>query len=673
VLTLELPVFSVLRATLNMPIKSFFLAVLTAIVLASCGGDSSTLSSSSPAPQSKALSGAVVVSNTASFSGNRSNYTITKTSTGYTVVDNVGSDGTSTLGSNVTLLRFADTYLSMDTDGIPGQVYRLYQAAFNRTPDTPGLGWWITYMNAGLSLTDVSGYFEGSDEFRTLYGSSVTNENLVTLLYQNVLHRTPDQAGYNLWVNTLNSGQLSRQQVLYYFSESAENKSQVLSAIQNGIAYSPYHLTPAPTLQLAARMSGGAAINSDGTLWTWSGDVGPQLVGPGYSVVALGGSHTLALKSDGSLWAWGNDSQGQLGDGNTADYFFPVWTVYSPERIDSGYSAIAAGGSHSLGLKTDGTLWAWGSSSNGQLGDGGTFTHATPKQIGSGFSAIAAGSLHSVALKNNGTLWAWGSNQYGQLGDGTNIERHTPVLIGSGFVSVSTKDNYTLAIKSDGTLWAWGLNSSGQLGDGTNINRSAPVQIGTGFVSASAGYDHSMAVKADGTVWGWGNGMNGQINPGTGITPSAPVQISTAFTSVSAGFDYSIGIKSDGSLWAWGAGASDSLVSATLSLMQSTQFWLYSPYAGNWSGGYSGIADSGLCSMAISNMGSISGSCSGGRVGLLSISGSVDNRGDASFSLTGASISSSSFSGQFVSTSLVNGYWSIPSTGASGTWSLSKQ
>ena len=169
-------------------------------------------------------------------SGARSDFAFARTSTGFTLTRNSGSQGLDTL-SNVERIIFNDTALAFDTDGIAGQAYRLYQAAFNRQPDLPGLGFWISHMDTGMNLTEVSSRFQGSAEFQSLYGTNVSNSQLVTLLYQNVLHRAPETAGFNFWMNILETGQQSRSVILTSFSESPENKAQVIGSIQNGMEY----------------------------------------------------------------------------------------------------------------------------------------------------------------------------------------------------------------------------------------------------------------------------------------------------------------------------------------------------------------------------------------------------------------------------------------------------
>jgi alpha-tubulin suppressor-like RCC1 family protein len=137
-------------------------------------------------------------------------------------------------------------------------------------------------------------------------------------------------------------------------------------------------------------------------------------------------------------------------------------TSFLTESLWAVEPQISAGYAHSIALKSDGTLWAWGYNGDGELGDGSTTDRYTPVQVsggGSTWAAIAAGYAHTIALKSDGTLWAWGDNDYGQLGDGFNTDRHTPVQVSGGgntWVAIAAGHFHTVALKSDGTLWAWG-------------------------------------------------------------------------------------------------------------------------------------------------------------------------------------------------------------------------
>src|SRR5439155_1562430 len=189
---------------------------------------------------------------------------------------------------------------------------------------------------------------------------------------------------------------------------------------------------------------------------------------------------------------------------------------------------ISAGDTHTVALKSDGTLWAWGLNAYGQLGDGTTSRdRASPVAVGadSNWSAVAAGKgengrAHTVALKTDGTLWAWGHNGFGELGDGTPLSRSSPVQVGSttDWMVVCAGASHTVALKSHGTLWAWGINVDGQLGDGTTATqRLEPVQVGTAtnWAAVAAGVSHTVALKADGTLWAWGQNTFGQLGAGT--------------------------------------------------------------------------------------------------------------------------------------------------------------
>ena len=204
-------------------------------------------------------------------------------------------------------------------------------------------------------------------------------------------------------------------------------------------------------------------------------------------------------------------SEHNLGDDYPAveavESFFAEPTL---EIMSTASLMVSAGGSHSVVIKPDGTLWAWGSNWTGQLGDGTTTNRHSPVRIGtaSNWSSVSAGGSHILGIRTDGTLWAWGNNDYAQLGDGTTTRRHSPVRIGTAtnWASVSANTNHSVGIRVDGTLWAWGGNFHGQLGDGTTTNRHSPVRIGTAtnWANVSAAQWHTVAIRADGTLWAWG-------------------------------------------------------------------------------------------------------------------------------------------------------------------------
>lgn len=200
---------------------------------------------------------------TAVFSGARSNYTITQTATGYTVKDNRGTDGTDTL-VNVERLHFSDARVAIDVLGIGGMAYRLYQAAFNRTPDLGGLGFQMKAMDDGLTIGQVAQNFISSPEFSATYGS-LSDAQFVTQLYANVLHRAPDPDGLAFHEGNLSRGVNTRADVLVGFSESPENQAALLGVIQGGMMYTVINTQNGSTGN--DTMSGGAGNDAlDGGL-----------------------------------------------------------------------------------------------------------------------------------------------------------------------------------------------------------------------------------------------------------------------------------------------------------------------------------------------------------------------------------------------------------------------
>ncbi len=171
------------------------------------------------------------------FTGNRADYTVTKTATGWTVSST--ADGSDTL-TNVERLKFVDSNFALDVSGAAGQAYRIYQAAFNRVPDSAGLGSWIYVMDQGWTLNAVAQGFVNSDEFKKLYASSVTNAQIVSKMYENVLHRTPDPDGYAFWVGVLDRGAATVAEVLAGIGESGENQTALVGVIGNGFSYTPF-------------------------------------------------------------------------------------------------------------------------------------------------------------------------------------------------------------------------------------------------------------------------------------------------------------------------------------------------------------------------------------------------------------------------------------------------
>jgi alpha-tubulin suppressor-like RCC1 family protein len=289
--------------------------------------------------------------------------------------------------------------------------------------------------------------------------------------------------------------------------------------------------------------------------------------------VSAGSFHSLGVRSDGTAWAWGLGSYGRLGDGTVVDRSSPVSDVGG----FTDWIQVSAGGSHSLGVRSDGTAWAWGRGSFGQLGDGTAVNRSSPVSVIGGFTdwiQVSAGYRHSLGLRSDGTAWAWGlGGLFGSLGDGTVDTRSSPVSVVGGFtdwIQVSAGNRHSLGVRSNGTAWAWGLGGFGRLGDGTAVNRSSPVSVVGGFtdwIQVSAGYFHSLGVRANGTAWAWGYGSFGRLGDGTVVDRSSPVSVIGGFTDwiqVSAGSFHSLGVRSDGTAWTWGFGGNGRLGDGTV-------------------------------------------------------------------------------------------------------------
>lgn len=281
---------------------------------------------------------------------------------------------------------------------------------------------------------------------------------------------------------------------------------------------------------------------------------------------AAGDWHTIALKADGSLWAWGGNVDNQVRS--------------SPVRVgtDTDWAQISSASGHNMAIKADGSLWGWGGNTYCQLGDGTTEHKSTPVRIGSDndWLAVTTGHIHTIALKRDGTLWGWGYNQVGNLGPDASWQQCTPIQINpdNDWVSVAASHVYTtLAVKSNGTLWAWGWNYSGEFGDGTNIPSTLPVQIGsdTDWRYATAGYYSSMATKTDGSLWAWGWNGYGQYGDGSTTTSYVPVRTggNDTWRSFSLGGYYSAGVKTDGTFWTWGSNFYGELGDGTNSMKTS--------------------------------------------------------------------------------------------------------
>lgn len=174
------------------------------------------------------------------YAGARTGFTITRTGADVTVADNAGAEGRDVV-TGVERLAFADTHVALDVGAgeVGGRAYRLYEAAFNRTPDVAGVGFWIKVLDSGVHVDVVAQGFLDSQEYHDAYGSAIGNRELITRYYTNILDRAPEQAGIDFWVGRLEDG-ASRAAVLAAISESLENIGGSAALIANGFSYTPY-------------------------------------------------------------------------------------------------------------------------------------------------------------------------------------------------------------------------------------------------------------------------------------------------------------------------------------------------------------------------------------------------------------------------------------------------
>jgi len=383
----------------------------------------------------------------------------------------------------------------------------------------------------------------------------------------------------------------------------------------------------------------GDKIGIPPELWTWgqgtSGQLGNAVTtnvstpvttfagGTNWKQVSAGTNFTSAIKTDGTLWTWGAGGSGLLGNAVTTNVSTPVTTFAG----GTNWKQVSSGTSHTAAIKTDGTLWVWGLGGNGRLGNAVTTNVSTPVTTfagGTNWKQVSSGTNHTAAIKTDGTLWTWGSGGDGRLGNAVTTNVSTPVTTfagGTNWKQVTIGYQHTAAIKTDGTLWTWGNANIGALGvlvDVITINgtissfsttfttsdttgvvvgqqvlstnnslnslgvvasittnsqvifsqpyyaggtytgevklgfivRSTPVTTfagGTNWKQVSSGYRHTAAIKTDGTLWTWGSGGSGRLGNAVTTNVSTPVTTfagGTNWKQVSGGNSHTAAIKS---------------------------------------------------------------------------------------------------------------------------------
>lgn len=268
------------------------------------------------------------------------------------------------------------------------------------------------------------------------------------------------------------------------------------------------------------------------------------------SVASGGMAHTLALKSDGSVWAWGSNESGQLGrSGDVTESKLPV-------KIE-GLTAVSitAGYNFSAALENDGNVIVWGGGS----------AKPTPVADLDNVTAISAGQTDMLALKYDGSVWQW------TVGSGSRPKLVTGL---QKIAAISAGGGQFLALSITGQVWCWGRNDQGQLGLGDTTDRSEPVHMSrlADIVDIAAGYTHSLAVSFDGKVYAWGSNTYGQLGDSTLKSSSIPVAVRSLgkIRQVSAGADTSMALADNGSIYTWGYGEYGQLGSGNSEMTRTT-------------------------------------------------------------------------------------------------------
>ncbi|MBS4177648.1 Ig-like domain-containing protein [Lederbergia citrea] len=331
------------------------------------------------------------------------------------------------------------------------------------------------------------------------------------------------------------------------------NESGQLGTGDNKVRFKPVQVKGLNNVkEIAAGYSISFALKKDGTVWIWGDPMAivngprtyPQQIPYLNNVVAIaaGDEHLMALKKDGTVWVWGNNAFGQGGIGTTS----PA-ELETPAKVKNltKVVSIGAGRFHSLAVKSDGTVWAWGYNNWGQIGNGrngfGNILLPTKVLLTTKAKKVSGGTYHSLAVAADDSAYSWGYNDKGQLGiPKNNLLQNKPEQIrginGDGFLwqirQLDGGDGFTVAVANGGAVYSWGENDYGKLGNNSSTDSLFPVKVPiTNVVQAEAGEDHTVVLKSDGTVWAWGSNIDGQLGVGSiYYKKSLPVKVMNANT-----------------------------------------------------------------------------------------------------------------------------------------------
>lgn len=275
-------------------------------------------------------------------------------------------------------------------------------------------------------------------------------------------------------------------------------------------------------------------------------------VKPRWVAISAGRDHTCGIRSDHTLWCWGSNASGQLGTGGGS--------TNVPVRVGStaDWSSVSAGDLHTCGIRAGGSAWCWGANSSGQLGIGSTLPKAVPTAIGGAtqWRQITGGYNTTCAIRIDRTAWCWGDNGWYQAGRSTPALLVSPTQVGSSADWTQIGPGGTHACGARGGGYCWGLSQEGQLdGIGRPGGSPSPMVVGPGsWLAVAAGLEHSCGIKTDRTLWCWGDNYHGQSGNTTGAGIAGRTQIGTvAWAMVSLSANHSCGLSTRGDIWCWGA------------------------------------------------------------------------------------------------------------------------
>lgn len=445
-------------------------------------------------------------------------------------------------------------------NGISSSTYQLTATVFPPNATNQGVQW--SSNNPSVATVDSTGFVTAHSVGTAIITATTIDGTLLSASCEiTVIKAVVPVSGVTLSKDSLSMAKGSQRQLMAAVAPAnATNKRVVWFSSDPAIAaVGAFGLVTAKAAGTATitgtTQDGNIASSCIVTVRSVSSSIGE------WASVSAGNGHSLGIKSDGTLWAWGLNNSGQLGLGDTVDRNVP-----SRVGTTNDWSQVWACSSHSLAIKVDGSLWSWGHNTNGQLGLDDTEGRLVPTKIGVDTDWIALGGFgSSYALKSNGTLWAWGQNNYGQLGMGDNVNRIVPIQVGidEDWVSISSRDLFVCALKSDGSLWAWGRNQFGQLGVGDDLDRNIPARVGeeTDWLAIRGLQNCCIALKSNGTLWAWGGNNNGRLGLGDTMNRIIPTQvgIDDDWTAIAPGSSSCLAFKNNGSLWGWGYNSTGTL------------------------------------------------------------------------------------------------------------------